>query len=143
MQTFLPYPDFTKSAACLDTKRLGKQRVEAKQIYLAITNPNYGWQNHPAVLMWREKPHGVLIYGVAICREWQHRGYKDTLLDWFCDQWFKCQYRLGDPSDLPGWFGDPSFHLSHQSNLVRKLPSHYRQFFPNVPDDLPYIWPVS
>ncbi len=26
MQTFLPYPDFTKSAQCLDNKRLGKQR---------------------------------------------------------------------------------------------------------------------
>ena len=28
MQTFLPYPDFKQSAACLDYSRLGKQRVE-------------------------------------------------------------------------------------------------------------------
>jgi hypothetical protein len=33
MQTFLPYPDFQKSAQCLDYKRLGKQRCEAWQIY--------------------------------------------------------------------------------------------------------------
>ena len=32
MQTFLPYPDMIKSAKALDYKRLGKQRVEAKQI---------------------------------------------------------------------------------------------------------------
>jgi len=32
MQTFLPFPDFAESAKCLDNRRLGKQRVEAKQI---------------------------------------------------------------------------------------------------------------
>ena len=32
MQTFLPYSDFIKTARCLDYKRLGKQRVEAKRI---------------------------------------------------------------------------------------------------------------
>ena len=36
MQTFLPYPDFKKSASCLDYKRLGKQRVEGLQILNAI-----------------------------------------------------------------------------------------------------------
>jgi len=32
MQTFLPSPSFKKSAQILDNKRLGKQRLEAKQI---------------------------------------------------------------------------------------------------------------
>lgn len=32
MQTFLPYANFEASAKVLDYKRLGKQRVEAKQI---------------------------------------------------------------------------------------------------------------
>ena len=43
MQTFLPSPNFTESARILDNKRLGKQRVEAKQILqinLAIHNAN-------------------------------------------------------------------------------------------------------
>ena len=44
MQTFLPYPDFKKSAKCLDYKRLGKQRCESWQIYLALTKENYGWK---------------------------------------------------------------------------------------------------
>ena len=34
MQTFLPSPRFAESARCLDSARLGKQRVEAKQIRL-------------------------------------------------------------------------------------------------------------
>jgi hypothetical protein len=33
MQTFLPYKIFMKSLECLEDKRLGKQKVEAKQIY--------------------------------------------------------------------------------------------------------------
>ena len=37
MQTFLPYPDFAKSAACLDNRRLGKQRVECLQILKTLS----------------------------------------------------------------------------------------------------------
>src|SRR3712207_7307101 len=33
-------------------------------------------------------------------------------------------------------------HLSHRSALVRKDPARYRPLFPEVPDDLPYVWPV-
>ena len=39
MQTFLPFADFSKSAACLDDKRLGKQRVECLQILKALQPP--------------------------------------------------------------------------------------------------------
>lgn len=41
MNTFLPYADFQKSAQCLDNKRLGKQRVEAWQIYLTLKKGEY------------------------------------------------------------------------------------------------------
>jgi hypothetical protein len=34
-------------------------------------------------------------------------------------------------------------HDSHRSALVRKDPGHYRPLFPDVPDDLPYVWPPS
>jgi hypothetical protein len=41
MQTFLPYEDFTLSAQVLDYRRLGKQRVEALQIYnVLVDNPS-------------------------------------------------------------------------------------------------------
>ncbi|WP_344942481.1 pyrimidine dimer DNA glycosylase/endonuclease V [Terrabacter ginsenosidimutans] len=39
MQTFVPYADFARTAAVLDTRRLGKQRVEVIQIVRALTVP--------------------------------------------------------------------------------------------------------
>ena len=36
MQTFLPYADFERTAAVLDVRRLGKQRVEVLQICNAL-----------------------------------------------------------------------------------------------------------
>jgi hypothetical protein len=44
---------------------------------------------------------------------------------------------------LPKWLGNESFHLSHQSNLLRKNPDHYSQFFMGIPNDLPYVWPTK
>jgi hypothetical protein len=131
MQTFLPYPDFALSAAILDSKRLGKQRVEAEQIARAIASPSYGWQSHPAVTMWRGYLPALLAYRDAMIREWVSRGYHNTM-----------PYRSDSPLyEVPWWLGDEAFHRSHQSNLIRKLPSYYSPKFPGVPGDLPYQWP--
>lgn len=141
MQTFLPYEDFEKSAKSLDRQRLGKQRVETMQIMNAILNPDYGWQNHPAVNMWRGHIVTLMDYQAAICSEWTSRGYKDTCLE----KSFSLldQYSPDILIGRPEWVGNYEFHLSHQSNLLRKYPEHYSQYFVNVPDDLPYVWPES
>ena len=136
MQTFLPYTSFRRSAAALDRRRLGKQRVEVSQILRALSDPTYGWQNHPAVKMWRGHDGMLRSYGIAMCQEWRSRGYRDTLLD-------RIHMHEVTSDTIPPWFGMKAFHLSHQSNLVRKFPEHCRRLFPNVPDDLPYVWPVS
>jgi len=36
VRTFLPYPEFDRSAAVLDRARLGKQRVEVLQILRGV-----------------------------------------------------------------------------------------------------------
>lgn len=140
MQTFLPYESFVKSARVLDMKRLGKQRVECLQVLNVYAGVRKGWGNHPITRMWRGHEQWLLLYGVKICDEWIGRGYNDT-----------CRGKmLALRPDLPGdrdqrrppWLGDPAFHLSHQSNLVRKDAGRYGKLFPGVPDDLPYIWPV-
>lgn len=76
--------------------------------------------------------------------EWTRRGYVDN-----CHPKFEAIYRtLGGHLALepqprpPHIFDNPELYLSHQSNLVRKLPEHYRKFFPDVPDNLPYVWPT-
>lgn len=137
MQTFLPYRSFSKSAMVLDNKRLGKQRVEVKQIYNALTTGK-GWIHHPATKMWAGYEKELAFYGYVICKEWRNRGYNDSLLPWFQER--MCTI---DDVEFPWWIGVVGFHESHQSNLLRKDPEHYGQYFPDVPDDLPYVWPTK
>ncbi len=149
MQTFLPYPDFAACARALDTRRLGKQRVEALQIVRALLQPGYGWRHHPAVLMWKGYEEALGRYGVEVCREWRGRGFADTCepkiladLALLGIDRVRGQDELAAAGALPPWLGDPGFHRSHQSSLLRKDPEHYAPHFPGIPDDLDYVWPV-
>lgn len=145
MQTFLPYPDFDRSAEVLDTPRLGKQRVETLQVLRALELPEYGWANHPAVRMWRGRTPALVGYGLACVRAWRRRGHADATDALIAE--FAPAHAGADQQDLaaagllPHWLGDDAFHLSHRSALVRKDPQLYRPVFGDVPDDLPYLWP--
>jgi len=44
---------------------------------------------------------------------------------------------------VPSWLGNYYFHVSHQSNLLRKDPDWYGQYGWEVDPNLPYIWPSS
>jgi hypothetical protein len=136
MQTFLPFPSFERSARALDNRRLGKQRVEAYQLLRALLGITKGWSNHPAVRMWRAHERALADYGLAVCREWARRGFRDTCQD-------KILSLMKDllQSEPPPWLGSRRFHASHRSNLVRKDPVHYASMRRAGPD-LPYIWPV-
>lgn len=134
MQTFLPFADYTDSARALDNRRLGKQRVECLQILKALSDPNYGWQNHPAVKMWQGNFAALIGYGLAVCREWKARGFKDTCIE-------KIGAFGAANYSAPGW-ATREFCLSHQSNLIRKDPAFYGPKFPDAPADLPYVWPL-
>lgn len=139
MQTFLPHASFQKSARSLDYRRLGKQRVEVFQLLRAINGETKGWANHPAANMWRGHEKTLVIYGTTICAEWKNRGYKDSMQNRIGEYFYKFPEAKECP---PSWLGDPQFHRSHQSNLIRKFPEHYGPQFIGVPDDLPYVWPV-
>jgi hypothetical protein len=138
MQTFLPYADFHKSAESLDYKRLGKQRVETYQILRSLLGESKGWANHPATKMWAGHEGALAAYGLVMSIEWVNRGYNDTMIPRFTDYLTQL-----NTFDLPSIIGNESFHLSHQSNLIRKDPEHYRPIFGNVPDDLPYVWVID
>ena len=149
MQTFLPYPDFERSARALDTKRLGKQRVEVIQIVRALTRPGYGWANHPAVLMWKGYEEALARYGVTCCEVWLESGFGDTCAATIVADVhaagvtaLRSQAELTAAGALPPWVGDDDLHRSHQSSLVRKDPAFYADRFPGVPGDLEYVWPV-
>lgn len=149
MQTFLPFPDFEETARALDSKRLGKQRVEVIQVVRALTRPGYGWANHPAVLMWRGYEEALGRYGFVCCEVWSQRGFGDTCAGTIgADlaaagvRTVRSQGELGAAEALPPWLGEEALHRSHQSALVRKDPEYYGARFPGVPDNLPYYWPV-
>ena len=135
MQTFLPYADFKKSAKCLDYKRLGKQRVEAMQIYKIVSGKRTtgGWINHPAVNMWRGFSNLLAYYYNDILDEWIKRGYKNTM------EYIVCPPSITEPL----WLGNKDFHNSHKSNLLRKDPVFYAQYMWDVPNNLDYIWKVE
>jgi hypothetical protein len=150
VQTFLPYADFARSAKALDDRRLGKQRVETLQIMRALLWPTYGWKHHPAVLMWKGYEEALAAYGAAMCREWCRRGRDDT-----CEVKInaeleplgiplppRSQRELKEAGALPPWLGGRAFHASHRSSLLRKDPDWYGPRFGDIPDDLPYVWPV-
>jgi len=149
MQTFTPYPDFDASARVLDTKRLGKQRVEVIQIVRALTVPGYAWSSHPVVLMWKGHEEALGRYGLVMCEVWTERGFGDTCaatitadLAAYGVSPIRTYPELAEAGALPGWLFDPALVRSHRSALVRKDPEHYRRLFPDVPDDLDYVWPV-
>jgi len=139
MQTFLPFPEFYKSGAVLDQKRLGKQRVEVLQMLNKIrgVTQGRGWSNHPCTKMWSATPNALVEYGVQICMAWKDRGYKDTCLDKI-----KAHFNPSESLEMPVWLGNDKLHLSHKSMLIQKKPEFYSQLWPDVPVNLEYIWPV-
>jgi len=134
MMTFLPYSDFIKTAKCLDYRRLGKQRVEARQILniLLGRTQSRAWIHHPAVLMWEGYENALKEYYNSVLMEWIQRGYKNTM-----------QYETINvfyPIAYPSFIGNEKFHASHRSNLLRKDKKYYRKFNWKEPDNLPYVW---
>lgn len=168
MQTYLPYSSFQQTVKCLDYRRLGCQRKEAMQILQILrkgkvdcglckrpqhewTSSNCirpskhksrltPWYHHPAVQMWKGHERLLALYGIWCVVEWKERGYEDT-----CEEKIN-ELAITFPLDTtrhPWWLGNEKFHAAYRSNLLRKLPSHYRKIWPDEPDDLPYFWPTK
>jgi hypothetical protein len=134
MQTFLPYPDFEKCAQCLDSRRLGNQRLEALIILRTLRRRGpQGWRHHPAVKMWKGYEDALAHYLNCMIDEWIRRGYRNTIR----------RRRVQRPITMPRWLGDERLHASHRSNLLRKDPAWYGRFGWKEQPGLPYFWPVS
>ena len=146
MQTFITSADENSMLATLltfehlDSARLGKQRVEAKQIYTALST-GVGWIHHPATKMWANNLEALALYGHSACSEWIKRGYQDELRDWFAHRVFQ-----DGRVQWPWWFGHPEMVASHRSKLVHKAPDFYEPKFGKGPSRnayLPYLWPEA
>lgn len=141
MQTFLPHIGWNKSLQSLDDLRLGKQRVETKQILMILSGESQGYQHHPAIQMWRGYERALCWYGASACYQWRIVRHKK------CDlyPWFPARdktYATNHPV-LPPWTTDAWFMRSHRSNLIRKDPAYYGPKWPNTPENMPYLWPIN
>jgi len=163
MQTFLPYHNFKKSAKCLDYRRLGKQRIEAKQILniLLVRTKSKAWINHPAVKIWRGYELALQEYYNTIVREWVKRGYKNTmalelvniphihLQDLFGNDYYssnELNVKSGPTKHpdfkIPLWLTE-KFCASHRAALLYKLPEWYSQFGWTEKPEINYVWPID
>ena len=147
MQTFLPYANFEKSARSLDYRRLGKQRVECKQIINALS-PDYdkrGWVNHPATQMWKGYVDVLKVYANTMITEWINRGYNNTMELYDVDV-----AKLQSEDAIPTWLGHAELHKSHRINLLRKDSAFYAPQYTLAAsmstreiESYPYWWPVE
>ena len=145
MMTFAVSTDLVMCAKSLDRSRLGKQRVEAYQIWRALMGkgrklpdgtegpPTKGWVNHPATLMWKGHTCFLAKYMNTMIDEWVARGYTNNMA-----KLPHCR----NPRP-PWWWGWDQVHKSHQASLNRKMPEWYH--FELEPEwvDAGYVWPTK
>jgi hypothetical protein len=147
MQTFLPYPNFNKSAEALDKKRCWKQVVETAQIINILEaivntppqglNKTIAWRNHPAVQMWIG--HTVVL-----------KNYFNAFLEVCIEKHeINTKYTFMDDSDIrdaekPWWLGNEDFHRAMRARLIEKDEAFYLPLFPNDKgfNNSKYFWPV-
>lgn len=134
MQTFLPYSDFTSIARCLDNKRLNKQILECDVLIdLREGVKDNSWKNHPAYRMWFDYPNTLIHYRNVMLKEWMDRGKNSN-------RKFRTYY---SPIIYPDFLYDLRVIQSHRSNLLRKLPEHYKQFGWDDYGIQGYYWPCE
>lgn len=147
MITFLPDPNFAKTASILDNKRLLNQRNEALTLVRNLVGEQTGWKNHPACKMWRGYAGAVIQYGFYICREIRNRGYTSEIANPLPFVVILIETHQNFVA-LPWWFDRESKEYldkvcaSHRSNLLRKDPEFYGKYGWSEPDNLPYFWPI-
>lgn len=143
VNTFILTDSPVETMKLLDTKRLGKQRVEAFQILSALKvykeneeqeeKKTIGYINHPIVKMWIGYTDGLKYYLNCAIDEWISRGYVNNML----------KYDVDSKAILPWWVYNRQVQLSHIASLLRKDPKHYRSLQSEETEDYlktGYIW---
>ena len=135
MQTFLPYPNYIRSVQALDMKRLGKQRLECKQIIDILEGKPSRYKNHPAIKMWVGYTNSLKYYCNCCIDEWVKRGYKNTME----------KYPVDHQNEDPWYIGDENFHRAMRARLIEKNEEFYLPKFARDKgfNDGKYFWPVN
>lgn len=135
--TFVTHDDPRETAKLLDRARLGKQRLEAKQIIDILSNvpmknsTKVSSRKHPAIDMWQGHIVALKFYFNCITKRWIKRGYKNTmeLYDIKETKELLTEIETKTPKLFPWWFFCPLLQLSHQCSLYRKNNEYYSKYF--------------
>jgi len=123
VNTFITYSDLKKNFKILDYKRLGKQRLEAKQILNVLEGKQEGYKNHPIVKMWQDHIPGLKVYLNYCIDEWVSRGYNNTMQKETIDL---SENDVDNEIDLlPWWCFNKQVQNTHKASLIRKDPDYY------------------
>ena len=148
MQVFLPYVSFIETAKCLDYKRLGKQRVESRQILniLTVITPESKWKHHPCVKQWVDYKDTLKLYHDIMIAEWINRGYNNTM-QYYCGEevahtLLTVDYQHLGSFENPPWLTD-EFSSYHRATLLYKDPVWYGQFGWTEEPKYEYLWPTK
>ena len=162
VNTFIIYSDIYQTMKALDYRRLGKQRVEAKQIIDLLEYydendefPEKGWKNHPAVLSWIGYTNALKAYFNICLLEWVNRGYNNTMESYDvkeskyiareCEFDGKtCIFEKKTKYSYPKFVSFPPYLFSHQAALYRKDPKFYDFFDMDELEEyinIGYLWP--
>lgn len=160
--TFVTNDNLIDCAKNLDDRRLGKQRVEAKQLIDLLIKKQNGetkiaWENHPAALMWIGHIDALKIYYNYMVREWISRGFinnmelysineEHTLIRSYIDNTGKTHLLPTENKGVvfPWWFIWMPFVCSHRAALIRKDTSYFTKFKDNNIEYFlkrGYVWP--
>lgn len=119
MQIFVPYAEPIKTAKCLDSLRLNKQIIEARQILdsidASLEGKKKGWFNHPVTKMY--KPYKDWLHKYMGCLIYWNLGFKSEAMEWS---------KLADSIRPP--FLTADFCIQHRKRLYTKNSEHYKQF---------------
>ena len=157
MQTFITDKDFYKSAANLDTRRLGAQMYESIHILASLldctdklVNPKRNIKNHPAAQLWERYEQELFYYITSHIYIWVNiRKYESKIsrmnlkiLEIYNANklnFFK-EYNPEYPK-YPYWITDELIQV-HRSVLIQKKSEYYKKLWPNIPDNLKmrYDW---
>lgn len=160
MKIYLPHPNLTHSARCLDDDTLEHQITNAVMVAEACAFAREhrvlpsGLRNGKesrllCVGMWAGYEGFLLMYLRKLCLEaGLRRGWSGDPASAQDNPYVDAWQRVSNAGcslapQTPKWYGLKRLHRSHQSELIKTDTLHYGEQFPTTPLDMPYLWPLN
>ena len=142
---WLPYANVTNSVQALSDDDLIEQ-IRQCELLVQMLAEEATDSRLLVVQMWRGYETCVVTYLLQACQEFDRRAprWKHLTLALVRRVWLRAEgvgWPRGKP--MPRWFGSRLVHMSHQSQLMRRRPTHYARQWPTVPLDMPLLWPCN